>query len=157
MSAPQTYVIFLIAGDAYALNTSAIHHLEMFEHVTPVPNTAPAVEGVVFSRGQVVPAINVRTRFGLPREPHTMRTRLIFIHAKQRVVALIVDAAREFRMINPEAIRPIGDTLMGIRGNYVVGVTNVGDRNILILDLDALLTLEEVTPPQHLQAPASAT
>jgi purine-binding chemotaxis protein CheW len=112
-----------------------------------VPNTAAAVDGVVFSRGQVIPAINLRVRFGLPRQPHTARTRLIFLSVQGRVVALIVDAAREFQRIARDTIRPIQETLVGVEGNYVGGVATVKGRNVLILDVGAVLTLEEITPP----------
>jgi purine-binding chemotaxis protein CheW len=99
MSLAETYVIFELAGAAYGVCCAEVQHLEMLEHLTPVPNAVAAVDGVVFSRGQVIPAINLRVRFGLPRQPPTARTRLIFLRVRQRVVALIVDAAREFQTI----------------------------------------------------------
>jgi purine-binding chemotaxis protein CheW len=64
------------------------------------------------------------------------------------VVALIVDSAREFRRIEPASIRPIETTLIGVQGNYVEGVATVNGRNVLILDIGAVLTLEEITPPE---------
>src|SRR3954468_2917446 len=97
--ASETYVFFELAGTSYAVSSREVQHIDMLEHVTPVPNTAPAVDGVVFSRGQVIPALNLRVRFGLPRQAPTARTRLIFLVVQDRVVALIVDAAREFRKI----------------------------------------------------------
>ena len=44
-----------------------------------MPNAAPFVDGVVFSRGQVVPAVNLRARFGFERAPYDVRTRLIVV------------------------------------------------------------------------------
>ena len=90
MSLADTYIIFELNDSAYAIASADVQHVEMLDHVTPVPNTVPAVDGVVFSRGQVIPAINLRVRFGLPRQEHTARTRLIFLKVQQRVVALIV-------------------------------------------------------------------
>jgi len=119
----------------------------LLEHVTPVPNTAAAVDGVVFSRGQVIPAINLRARFGLPRQAPTPRTRLIFLQVRQRIVALIVDSAREFQRIPHDSIRPIQETLVGIEGNYLEGVATFRDRSVLILDVGAVLTMEEIAPP----------
>ena len=147
MSLAETYIIFELDGAAYAVRSDKVQHIAMLEHVTPVPNTAPAVDGVVFSRGQVIPAINLRTRFGLPRQEHTARTRLVFLNVQQRVVALIVDAAREFQRIPADTIRPIQETLVGIQGNYVEGVATVKSRSVLILDVGAVLTLEEIVLP----------
>lgn len=145
MSLPDTYIIFELDRAAYAVNSAHVQHVDLLEHVTPVPNTAPAVDGVVFSRGQVIPAINLRVRFGLPRQDATPQTRLIFLHVQERIVALVVDAAREFQKIPAAAIQPIQQTLVGIEGNYVQGVATVRNRSVLILDVGAVLTLEEIS------------
>lgn len=157
MSASDTYIIFELAGAAYGVRSEDVQHVEMLEHVTPVPNTAPAVDGVVFSRGNVIPALNLRVRFGLPRQAHTPRTRLIFLKVQERVVALIVDAAREFRIIPRASVRPIEQTLHGIQGNYVQGVATVKDRLVLLLDIGAVLNPEEIAVPSDAAAlqPAS--
>lgn len=147
MSLTDTYIIFELNGAAYGVRTAVVDHIEILEHVTRVPNTAEAVDGVVFSRGQVFPAINLRARFGLPRQPYTPKTRLIFLNVQQRVVALIVDSAREFQRIPAEAIRPIEETLVGIQGNHVQGVATVNGRSVLILNVGVVLTLDEITTP----------
>lgn len=154
MSIADTYIIFELDSAAYAVSSADVQHVEMLEHVTRVPNTAPAVDGVVFSRGQVFPAINLRARFGLPRRPYDAKTRLVFLKVKERVVALIVDSAREFERIPASAIRPIQETLVGIQGNHVAGVATVKGRSILILDVGVVLTLEEISLPEG--APAAA-
>jgi purine-binding chemotaxis protein CheW len=155
MNVTDTYILFELAGAAYGVRSANVQHVEMLEHVTRVPHTAAAVDGVVFSRGQVFPALNLRVRFGLPRESYTPRTRLIFLKVESRVVALIVDAAREFVRIPTEGIKPIEDTLVGLQGNYIEGVASVKGRSILILDVGAVLTLEETTLPPALDATAS--
>jgi purine-binding chemotaxis protein CheW len=147
MSNSDSYILFELAGATYGIRSGHVQHIDMLEQVTPVPNTIAAVAGVVFSRGQVVPAVDLRVRFGLPPAAPTVRTRLVFIRVDDRLVALIVDAAREFRVIPPEAIRPIEETLHGIEGNYVEGVATVGPRLVLLLDLPAVLRLDEIPAP----------
>src|SRR5262245_11319368 len=137
----ETYVLFELAGAHYALSSRDVQHIEMLEHITPVPNTAPFVEGVVFSRGQVIPAMNLRVRFGFPKAPYTARTRIIIAQSMQRVVALIVDAAREFRSIPQNTIRPIEETLTGIDENYLQGVATVNERLVLLLNLKSILSV----------------
>lgn len=148
MSQADTYIVFELAGAAYAVRSADVQHVEMLEHVTRVPNTAAAVDGVVFSRGQVFPALNLRARFGLPRVAYTPQTRLIFLRVQNRVVALIVDSAREFQRIPADAVRPIEETLVGIQGNHVEGVATVKGRSVLILNVGVVLTLEETTVPE---------
>jgi purine-binding chemotaxis protein CheW len=143
----ESYVLFELAGSVYALPSGSVQHIEMFEHVTLVPNANPAVDGVVFSRGQVIPALNLRVRFGFPRAEKTLRTRIIFATIYDRTVGLIVDSAREFRNLPADAIRPIEETLTGINGKYLKAVTKIGDRLILILDLEAILNVDDVQVP----------
>ena len=80
--------------------------MEMVEHVTAVPNAPAFVEGVVFSRGQVVPVINLRVRFGFERAPRDLRTRLLVVEVGGRPVGLLADEAREFVAIADAAIQP---------------------------------------------------
>lgn len=147
MSAADTYILFELAGSAYGVRSKDVLHIDLLEHITPVPNTAASVDGVVFSRGQVIPALNLRVRFGLPREASTPRTRLIFLKSNERTVALIVDSAREFRTIPTASIRPIEETLTGVNGNYVKGVATVGERLVLLLDIAAVLNLDQIEVP----------
>lgn len=146
MNSGETYIVFELGDSSYGLRSQDVMHIEMLEHITPVPNTAAAVEGVVFSRGQVIPALNLRVRFGFPRQAPTPRTRLIFLKVHDRTVALIVDAAREFRTIPRDTIRPIEETLHGVDGNYVQGVATVGGRLVLLLDVLAVLNLDDPAP-----------
>src|SRR4051794_14135950 len=111
----------------------------MVEHVTPVPNAPPFVDGVVFSRGKVVPAVNLRRRFGFERAEFDVKTRLIVVTVGERSVGLIVDAAREFVTISADAIQPPPDAMGGTSGRYLRGVATVADRVILVLDVAGVL------------------
>jgi len=142
-SQTESYVLFELAGGLYAIRSSSVQHIEMLEHVTMVPNAHRAIDGVVFSRGQVIPALNLRVRFGFPRQETTTRTRIIFAQLQQRTVGLIVDSAREFKTIPPSSIRPIEQALTGIAGNYLLGLTTINTRLVLLLDLEAVLNLDK--------------
>jgi purine-binding chemotaxis protein CheW len=148
------YVVFELGGTTYGIPSSNVEHVEMVEHVAVVPNANPAIDGVVFSRGQVIPALNLRTRFRLAREPVTLRTRLIFVRVRERLVGLIVDSAREFLRIPAEIIRPIEHSLVGVQGNYLKAVATLGERLVLLLDLDAVLDVEAYEPAKPSAEPA---
>jgi purine-binding chemotaxis protein CheW len=137
------YIIFSVAGTSYALPTDQVAHVEMVNEITRVPNAPRFVDGVVFSRGEVVPAVSLRTRFGFERAPHDLRTRLLVVRSGGRMVGLIVDSAREFLAIAEGAIKPPNQALIGLSGEYLRGITTVGDRMIVVLDLDAVLNATE--------------
>ncbi len=149
----ESYVIFELAGSTYGIPSNSVQHLDMFEHVTRVPNANPAIDGVVFSRGHVIPALNLRARFGFPRAAHTLQTRIVFATVHGRVVGLIVDSAKEFKDLPTQSIRSIEETLTGINGKYLRAVTTVGGRLVLLLDLEAVLNLEDVQLPAETEAP----
>ncbi len=148
----ESYVLFELAGSLYGIPSQNVQHIEMFEHVTLVPNANPAIDGVVFSRGQVIPALNLRARFGFPRQENTLRTRIVFAMVHGRTVGLIVDTAREFQNLPAASIKPIEETLTGINGKFLKAVTKVNDRLVLILDLEAVLNVDDVQVPAEAES-----
>ena len=131
----QAYILFGVAGTTYALKSHDVLHIEMIDHITPVPNAPGFVEGVVFSRGQVVPVINLRARFGFERAGVTPRNRLLVVQHGARRVGLLADESREFIRISETAIKPPQDAIGGLSGNYLDGVATLGERIVLILSV----------------------
>jgi purine-binding chemotaxis protein CheW len=138
-----SYILFTVAGTTYALPTGDVRHMEMIEQITRVPNAPSFVDGVVFTRGQVVPVVSLRARFGFERVPHDLRTRLVIVQAGSRTIGLVVDAAREFVSISPDAVQPPHEALAGMSGRYVEGIASIGDRLILILNLERILSFAD--------------
>jgi chemotaxis signal transduction protein len=139
----DTYIVFEVAGTTYAVASPAILHMEMVEAITPVPNAAQFVDGVVLSRGQVVPVVNLRARFGFERAPLGLRTRLLVVKVGGRTVGLLVDSAREFVRLADTDIRPPHEAMASATGPYIAGVTTRDDRIILVLDVARLLEQPE--------------
>lgn len=139
----EPFILFELAGTTYGLASQVVQHMEMIERVTPVPNAPPYVDGIVFSRGQVVPLINLRARFGFERIPIDLRTRLIVVRVGSRTVGLVVDSAREFVRIPTESIQspPAGIDQAGAQ--YLAGIAILGERLVLILDIALLLQKED--------------
>jgi purine-binding chemotaxis protein CheW len=138
-----SYILFTVAGTTYALPSDEVRHMEMIDEITRVPNAPSFVDGVVFSRGQVVPVVNLRARFGFDRAALDIRSRLIVVQSGARLIGLVVDAAREFVNIPAELVQPPHEALAGMSGRYVEGIASIGDRLILILDLERILNFGE--------------
>ena len=134
------YILFMVNDTTYALPSQAVAHVEMVEQITAVPNAAPFIDGVVFSRGQVVPAVNMRARFGFPRTSTDVRSRLLVVHAQGRSVGLLVDSCREFLTIPAGSVHPPGDALSATADTgYLAGIATLGDRVIVLLNVNTLL------------------
>lgn len=139
----ETFILFTVSGTTYAVRSRDVAHVEMVEVVTPVPSAPPFIDGVVFSRGQVVPALNLRVRFGFERAPYDVRTRMLVVHSDGRQVGLIVDAAREFLPLDAAQIQAPGDGFVARSARYLEGIANVGDRLILVLSLPDVLAFPD--------------
>ena len=137
------FILFIVAGTTYALPSHEVAHVEMVEQITRVPNAPPFVDGVVFSRGQVVPAVNLRARFGFERVAADIKARLLVVQSDGRSVGLLVDECREFMMIPASTIHPPGEALAGIGARYISGIATIGDRLIVVLKINELLTTVE--------------
>jgi purine-binding chemotaxis protein CheW len=141
-SGSDSYVLFELAGATYALRSDDVQQLEMVGTPTPVPNAPPFVDGVVSVRGQVVPAVSLRARFGFPRAEYDVRSRLVIVRMHGRTVGLIVDSAREFATISPDDIKPLPEGIGTLSGEYLRGVAHRGDRLLLIVDVSVLLAAD---------------
>jgi chemotaxis signal transduction protein len=144
-AASDHFIVFELAGSTYAVRSRDVQLIDMVDHITPVPNARASVEGLVFSRGDILPAINLRTQFGFEKIPYGLRTRLLVIQHAGRKVGLIVDTAREFLRIAADAVTPPPDTIGGIGARYLEGIARLDERLILIVNLDALLDLADVS------------
>jgi purine-binding chemotaxis protein CheW len=150
----DNYIVFSVAGTTYALPSQEVAHVELVENVTSVPNAPAHIDGVVFSRGAVVPALNLRARFGFPKAPYDARTRLIIVQRGNRTVGMVVDSAREFMRIPPEAVHPPSEGLNALSGKYLRGVATLGDRIILVLESDQILNVGEL--PEGVSVPEAS-
>lgn len=142
-SGADSYVLCELAGATYAVRSDDIEQLEMVGRLTPVPNAPAFVDGVASVRGRVIPAINLRARFGFDRVPYDLRTRLVVVHGAGRIVGLIVDNAREFAAIPISSIQPPPEGMLDLSSAYLRGTAHIGERLVLVLDVLELLRITE--------------
>jgi purine-binding chemotaxis protein CheW len=137
----EPFILFELSGTTYGVRSRQVRQVEMIEHITPVPDAPPFIDGVVFARGQVIPAVSLRARFGFDRVSNDLRTRLIVVGAGSRTVGLIVDTAREFLSIPADAITPPPEEISGLSGHYLEGIASLENRLVLILGIEEVLRL----------------
>jgi len=140
----ETYVLFELAGTAYAVPSNMVQQVQMVEQITPVPNAVPVVEGVVYTRGRVIPALNLRVRFGFEKIPFDMRSRLIVVNVAGRTVGLLADTAREFVRIPASSIEPPPEGISGLSGKYLQGIASVKGRLVLVLRLGEVIDIGDM-------------
>jgi purine-binding chemotaxis protein CheW len=137
-----TYVLFEIAGAAYAVRSDQVAMIDMVGTITWVPNAPDFVAGVTSIRGQVIPVIHVRKRFRMEDAPVNLRSRIVVIRQNERMVGMLVDTAREFVKIAPDQIKSTeGLDSPGV--DYLDGVATLPDRLALVVNLERILNMQE--------------
>jgi purine-binding chemotaxis protein CheW len=91
----QLHVLFKVGDADYALPASIVLQMESFTQATAVPGAVPFLAGIMPIRGRVVPVVDLRVRFGLPKTTATLDTRVVVGQLGDRTVALLADSARE--------------------------------------------------------------
>ncbi len=113
---------FRIGGEDYALDIMRVREIIQPLPVTPVPRAPAFVEGVVRLRGEVVPVVDVRKRFGLPAAAPTRKSKYLIVTVAGRRLGLMVDEVCEVLRLTRADIRPTPD-LVGLRGpRFFLGV-----------------------------------
>jgi purine-binding chemotaxis protein CheW len=112
--------------------------------ITKVPKAPDFVEGVINLRGNVIPIVDLRKRFGLETRDRDKNTRTIVIEINNMIVGFIVDAVSEVLRIPADTVEPPPPVVAGLEAEYISGVGKLEDRLLILLDLDRLLSSEEV-------------
>ncbi len=133
-------IVFQVAELTFGVPAEIVQQMEMIEQVTRVPNAPNFVDGVVYLRGQVIPVINLRRRFGMKPIPYDLHSRLIVVNLAGRLVGLAVDSAREYLAVSEDQILPppaqLGDESLTI----IQGMISQPNRLIIILDVSQVLS-----------------
>jgi purine-binding chemotaxis protein CheW len=138
-SIDELHVVFRVGTAEYALAANHVVQMESFTGATPVPGAPPWVMGLMQVRGRVVPVIDLRARFGVAAPGgDDDQARVVVVARGQRVVGLRVDRAREVLVVSAAAIQPVPPALESSTG-FVGGIARVGERLLLIIDLDRIL------------------
>jgi purine-binding chemotaxis protein CheW len=137
----QTLVVFSLEGGRYALSLPAVQEAARAVEYTPLPKAPAIVLGVINVRGQIIPVLNIRRRFGLPEREIALSDHFLLARTSRRPVALAVDN------VTGVLTRPI-ETIIAAEKilpemEYVRSVVKLEDGLIFIHDLDTFLSLEE--------------
>ncbi len=136
-------VVFVMENEEFACSINNVREVLKMIRVTPLPRSLDFVEGVINMRGEVIPVIDLRKRFGLPEAERTDENRIIIVEVEDRMVGLIVDSVREVLSLSDQHIQEAPSQVAGGKTDLIKGVGKADDRMLIILDLSRILTSEE--------------
>ena len=137
-------VTFKIAEEEFGVDILKVQEIIRMMPITKVPNSPYFVEGVINLRGKVIPVIDMRKRFGMPEAEHDNQTRIKVMDLQGQVVGFVVDAVSEVLRIKESTVEPPPPVVAGVGSEYMRGVGKLEDRLLILLDLDKLLSEEEM-------------
>lgn len=142
------YLTFLLHGEEYGLEILKVREIIGIMDITKVPQTPGFVEGVINLRGKVIPVIDLRTRFGLPRTEYDEATCVIVVDVGM-LMGIIVDTVQEVHDIPADNIEPPPKLGAAVDTAYILGMGKVKDNVKILLDIDRVLTSESLVAFQE--------
>lgn len=137
-------VTFSIGEEEFGVNILKVQEINRTMEITKVPRSPEFVEGVINLRGKVIPIIDLRRRFGLMHKAEDKDTRIIVIEINSVIVGFVVDAVSEVLRIPASTVEPPPPVVAGVESDYISGVGQLKDRLLIMLDLDRLLSTEDL-------------
>ena len=142
------YLTFNLAGEEYAVGILKVKEIIEYGTLTRVPQTPPAVRGVINLRGNVVPVIDLAIKFGMPRSPLTNRTCIVIVEVEldgeQSVIGVIADSVSQ--VIDLPSNDVLAPPAFGtrIKVDFLIGMGKSGNKFVLILDIEKVLSGDEL-------------
>jgi purine-binding chemotaxis protein CheW len=145
---PAQYVSFFLAGEEYAVSILRAREIVEYATLTRVPMAPAGVRGVLNLRGRVIPVIDLACRLGVGSTEPTRSTCILMVeisfHGEQTLMGVMIDAVSEVVDLAPADMDPAPSFGAKVRLDYLAGIAKVGKKIVFVLDIDRILSPEEL-------------
>jgi len=156
----EQYLTFMLAGGEYAFNILRVKEIIEYDTVTTVPKTPRWIRGVFNLRGSVVPVIDLGVKFGLGDRPVTKTTCIVIVEGhfdeSTTTMGVIADSVNQVVGLSPEEIQAAPTFGTGVPIDFLHGVAELGKVFVLLLDVDKVLSTDELLSLDGIPALASS-
>jgi len=135
---------FTVGNEEYGLELLKVREVIRPRQVTWLPNAPSCVKGIINLRGQVIPIIDLRDRFGLPPAEDTAMTRVIVVEIEGRPVGMVVDSASQVVRVPVDQFDEPPPAIGEAARSFISAVGKIEDRLVTLMDVEKLLSLEEM-------------
>lgn len=136
------FAVFTIAGEEFGLEIERILEITKPQKATHLPNTPQFINGVINLRGNVMPLMDMRKRLNV--EPTQQGEKIIIVTMHGEKIGLLVDSVKEILNIEKTEIASPPGIFKGLKPEYLNGIGKIKERLLIILNIDRLLTSEEM-------------
>lgn len=142
----QQFVTFGLQGRNFCVDIMSVREIRMVDAVTPVPGSEPHVRGVINLRGNIIPMIDLRARFGEGEQTLLARQPAVIVQHGDRIAGLLVDVVSDIITVSAGEIAPLPET--GGRGAvYFSGLVKQSEAMAIIVNLHRLIETAAPTTP----------
>jgi len=137
-------VIFMLAGERFALEISQVREIIRMQNITPMPKAPTFIQGVINLRGQIIPVMDLSERFSIRKTEQGEKSRIVVVDVEENAMGLVVDEVPEVVRILSTDIEPTPEMLESqIHAQFIRGVAKRDEDLIIIMDAQKILTKEE--------------
>lgn len=140
-------VIFRLEREEYAVPIGLVREVVRVGDITRVPHAPAHIRGVMNLRGRILPVVEIRGRLGLDPAECTPASRVVVVEVARRTVGLLVDAVAQVTRVSEKLIAAPPEEVRTAGAEAVTGVARVGQRLLILLDLEQVLGSDTQTPP----------
>ncbi len=137
-------VTFELGDEEFAIDILAVREINRMLQITRVPQTSDDVEGVINLRGHIIPVVDLRTRFNMPKVETGSESRIVVVDVNDRTVGFIVDKVHEVLRINAAIVEEAPGLASNVDSDYIQGVGKLDDRLLILIDLQKLFTRQQL-------------
>lgn len=140
----KRYLVLKIDNEEYGIDIYKISTIiEKDMNIARVPKLPDFIRGVINLRGEIVPVISLRLKFGLSNDIFGPDTRIIIIRFGEISVGLIVDLVSEVIELDEEAIESVTGSKSGLSKDFVTGIGKMNGRIVTLLNVEKLVSLAD--------------
>ena len=151
----RQYLTFRLGGLEYAMDYRRVQELRPLSALERVASEDGIVEGVALSRGVIMPIVDMRVAFG-PRPPaHDPRTDVIILKLSSCVMGMVTDGVTDLVSLPANAVHPLPH--VGAEVDYLRGMGQLGERRLIMLDIDRLMAVRGAGRPRQAASASSCS
>jgi purine-binding chemotaxis protein CheW len=142
------YLVFELGREEFGIRVLKVREIMGIQDITAVPQTPAHVKGVINLRGKVIPVVDLRLKFGLPEQEYTQRTCIIVVQVRgdegPMLMGIVVDGVAEVLNLAVADIEDTPDFGDGTATPYLLGMAKVKGKVKILLEIDRVLTSQEL-------------
>lgn len=136
----REYLTFRLDREEYGIDILKVQEIRGYESPTRIANAPSFIKGVVNLRGTIVPIVDMRLKFNCEKAVYDSFTVVIILNLRQRIVGIVVDSVSDVMGLAPENLRAAPDIEGVIDSDSVLGLGSLGDRMLILLDIEKLMS-----------------